>query len=248
MPIAVGANPRWSWRAAFIPSPFATTTVSVCRISMSGGREAITPPIKFRRLLLVPQLITGEEAQHRIRVQSLASILPLTWSVLLVGLIAAQIIRRSIFEQGFDRQIAVGIIPIFVAALTLFVIGISWGIPDYHGWAADEITPDDMHDILEHRFSHGWATIYPPLHFGVLSLASVPIYIANRVGLVDDTLETYSQLFFAGRIVSVAMALCHSRVRLSPDAGRVRTSLGAIRGDRDAARVAADLLFEDRES
>lgn len=166
------------------------------------------PTDQIPRLLLVPQLITGEEAQHRIRVQTLASILPLAWSVLVVGLIATQIIRRCTFQQRFDRQIAVDMIPIYAAALILFAIGISWGIPDYHGWAADEISPGEVQDILEHRFSHEWATNYPPLHFGVLSLASVPIYIAHRVGLLDDTLETYSQLFFAGRFVSVAMALC----------------------------------------
>lgn len=160
------------------------------------------------RLLLVPQLITGAEAQHRVRVHALASTLPLTWAVLVIGLIATRIICRCAFPHGIDRRTALEVIPLYIGALILFVAGLSWGLPDYRGWAVDEITPDQVQDILDHRFSQGWATTYPPLHFGFLSLVSIPAYVANAARLTDETLQAYSQRFVIGRVLSVAMALC----------------------------------------
>jgi PA14 domain len=166
------------------------------------------PTDQIPRLLLVPQLISGEEAQHRIRINRFGSTLPVIWSGLIAALIAAAIVRRCTFPAGFDRRIASEMVPLYLAALIVFVVGISWGLPDYRGWAVDEITPGRVEDILEYRFTHAWATIYPPLHFGVLSLAFVPVYAATAAGMMNDTLETYSGLFIIGRIVSIAMALC----------------------------------------
>jgi hypothetical protein len=165
------------------------------------------PTDQVPRLFLVPQLVSGEDAQHRIRIQALASTLPLTWSALGTAVVAMLIVWRST-SRDQDRRRALPLIAIYIAGLILFVAGISWGLPDYRGWAVDEITPGEVQDILEHRFGNQWATIYPPLHFGVLSLASTPIYAARAIGLLDDTLETYSQLFFAGRAVSAGMAIC----------------------------------------
>ena len=166
------------------------------------------PTDQIPRLLLLPQLITGAETEHRVWIQALASILPLTWAVLVVGLIATRIIRWSTFPRQLERRVARALVPLYAGALILFVAGLSWGLPDYRGWAVDEITPDQVQDILDHRFSHGWATTYPPLHFGFLSLVSVPAYAASAAGLTDDTLQAYSQRFIIGRVLSVGMALC----------------------------------------
>jgi len=188
------------------------------------------PTDQIPRLFLVPALITGEEAQHRMRVRTVTSVLPLTWTALVVGVIAAQVIRRCTFPDRLDRRNGLAMIPIYIAAVMLFVAGISWGLPDYRGWAVDEITPGEVQDILEHRFTHEWATIYPPLHFGLLSLAYVPVYAARAVGVMDDTLETYSQLFLAGRALSVAMAICILALvyRLTRDEHGHRAALFAV--------------------
>ena len=166
------------------------------------------PTDQIPRLFLVPQLVAGEEAQRRVRVQTLTSSLPVIWSFLVVGVIAAQIVRRCTFPERLDRRVALEMIPIYIAAVVLFASGISWGLPDDRGWAVDEITPGQVQDILEHRFSREWATTYPPLHFGLLSVVSMPVYGARAIGVMDDTLKTYSELFIVGRALSVGMGLC----------------------------------------
>jgi len=166
------------------------------------------PTDQIPTLFLVPQLVTGEEAQRRVRIQTLTSSLPVIWSVLLVGVVAAQIVRRCTFPDRLDRRVALEMIPLYMAAVLLFAAGISWGLPDYRGWAVDEITPGQVQDILDHHFSNKWATTYPPLHFGLLSVVSVPTYAAEAMGVMDDTLDTYSQLFIVGRVLSVGMGLC----------------------------------------
>ena len=166
------------------------------------------PTDQIPRLFLVPQLVAGEEAQSRVRIQTLTSSLPLIWSVILVGVIAVQIVRRCTFPERLDRRVALEMIPIYIAAVVLFASGISWGLPDDRGWAVDEITPGQVQDILEHRFSREWATTYPPLHFGLLSVVSMPVYGARAIGVMDDTLKTYSELFIVGRALSVGMGLC----------------------------------------
>ena len=35
----------------------------------------------------------------------------------------------------------------------------------------------------------------------------MPVYAAMAAGVLDDTLETYSELFIIGRVMSVAMAV-----------------------------------------
>jgi hypothetical protein len=123
-------------------------------------------------------------------------------------LIATSIIRHCAFPHRVGRGAALKMLSLYIGPLILFVAGLSWGLPDYRGWAVDEITPDQVQDILDHRFSHGWATTYPPLHFGFLSLVSIPAYAAHAAGLTDDTMQAYSQRFLIGRILSVGMALC----------------------------------------
>lgn len=188
------------------------------------------PTDQIPKLFLVPQLVTGEEAQHRIRIQRIASILPLTWSAVIAVVLAACVTWRCTFANRPRQPIAFEMLLVYVAALALFGTGISWGLPDYRGWAVDEITPGEVQDFLEHKLGNQWATIYPPLHFGVLSVASAPVYAARAVGLLDDTLATYSQLFRAGRAVSVAMAICILALvyRLTRDEHGHRSGLFAV--------------------
>ncbi len=159
------------------------------------------------RTLLVPHLISGEEAQRRIRLWRWSSRLPLIWSMTIIGAAAAFLVYRCTFAAGTDRRRGLEMLPIYAIAGAIFITGIWWGLPDYRGWAVDEITPGEVDDIVDHRFATGWATIYPPLHFAVLALASAPMLAADSAQLIDDTVDRYSQLFLIGRMVSVAMAL-----------------------------------------
>ena len=169
--------------------------------------QAYGPHDHIPASLLVPHLISGEETERRLDVWRWSSRLALLWSVTLIGVITAFVVYRCTFSATSDRRVALDMLPIYAVAAAIFIAGISWGLPDYRGWAVDEITPGQVDDILDHRFSMGWATIYPPLHFALLAFASIPARAADSVELAHDTVARYSQLFLIGRAVSLGMAL-----------------------------------------
>jgi hypothetical protein len=168
--------------------------------------KAYGPHDHIPRVFFVPHLISGEEANRRITSWRWSSRLPFIWSLIVISAVATFLIYRCTFT-GADRRRALEMVPIYAVAAAIFITGISWGIPDYWGWAVDEITPADVTDILDHRFATGWATNYPPMHFALLALASAPTLAADAVELTDDTVARYSQLFLINRGVSVGMAL-----------------------------------------
>ncbi len=102
--------------------------------------------------------------------------------------------------------------PKWLFALLLFSFllnlwGIYWGLPDYRGWAADEITPSYVLHAIETQFSHGWYEIYPPLHFYILALSSLPLALLDLLHVVDfHSYLSYTILFFFSRFISVLMA------------------------------------------
>ncbi len=169
--------------------------------------DAAHPHQQIPRLLLVPQLISADDVQRRTQVDRWSPALPLIWSAIAIGAVTMLIVYRCTFAGAIDRRIGVEMAVIYLAAAAVFTVGISWGLPDYRGWVVDEITPGQVEDILQHRFAGEWATKYPPVHFGLLALVSMPVYAAAAAGLVDDTLQMYSQRFLIGRALSVGMAL-----------------------------------------
>ncbi len=95
---------------------------------------------------------------------------------------------------------------ILMLSLILAVLGIWWGLPDYRGWAPDEIVPGRVVDGLNLYFSHGWFDRYPPFHYYLLSLIYSPFLILHDLHLIDlHQLTTYTMLFYLGRLLSVAM-------------------------------------------
>jgi 4-amino-4-deoxy-L-arabinose transferase-like glycosyltransferase len=84
--------------------------------------------------------------------------------------------------------------------------GINWGLPDYRGWAPDEVTPSYILNALQHRFIHGWHELYPPLHFYILGILYAPVYLFDLLNLLDfHSYTCYVLFFFLGRFVSVLM-------------------------------------------
>ncbi|MEP6918107.1 MAG: PA14 domain-containing protein [Acidobacteriota bacterium] len=181
-----------------------------------GGRQGFellwalgdATPTGVPRLLLVPQLVdAGDARRHRV-VSIAAEGLPLAWSVLLIASIAALIARRCLSGDAANRDLDRWMLLILIAAGVAFSLGVWWGLPDYKGWAPDELTPGEVADYLERWFSGEWATTYPPLHYAVVALFSAPVYAAGSLGLVDlNGLDGYTQRFLVGRMISVAMAL-----------------------------------------
>jgi 4-amino-4-deoxy-L-arabinose transferase-like glycosyltransferase len=84
--------------------------------------------------------------------------------------------------------------------------GIHWGLPDYRGWAPDEVTPSYILNALQHRFIHGWHELYPPLHFYILAILYAPVYLLDLLNLLDfHSYACYVLFFFLGRFISVLM-------------------------------------------
>ena len=96
----------------------------------------------------------------------------------------------------------------FVLGISFFVnvYGIWWGLPSFHGWAADEIIPSEVIDGINQKFSNGWHSTYPPFHYYLLALVYSPILLLEKLDLVDtESLPIYTVLFFLGRFLSVCM-------------------------------------------
>lgn len=90
----------------------------------------------------------------------------------------------------------------------LFGIGIGWGLPSFHGWALDEITPVKVMAGIDQSFSHGWHSEYPPLHFYVLSVFYLPLYLLQHLNVLEikTNFSLYTLLFYLGRLISVLLA------------------------------------------
>ncbi len=97
---------------------------------------------------------------------------------------------------------------VLMVSFILNIIGINWGLPSpsSRGWAADEITPSSVLNGLEMKFSNGWSSRYPPLHFYVLSAFYLPVYSLDALKIINiPNLSLNTIYFIIGRLVSVFM-------------------------------------------
>lgn len=97
---------------------------------------------------------------------------------------------------------------LLAGAAVLFLLGLTWGLPSWRGWAGDEIRPNQVAFAVHRAFSGGWHTKYPPFHFYVLALVQAPLRALAGIGPVPGKgLDLNSWLFVLSRLVSAAMAL-----------------------------------------
>jgi len=95
---------------------------------------------------------------------------------------------------------------ILAMSFVLFAAGLWWGLPDYRGWAPDEITPASVVDGLRLLFSNGWYDRYPPFHFYLLSLLYAPFLLLHKLHILDlRQMSSYTILFYLGRLLTVVM-------------------------------------------
>jgi 4-amino-4-deoxy-L-arabinose transferase-like glycosyltransferase len=107
-----------------------------------------------------------------------------------------------------DRSFRIAWLALLVGAAVLFLLGITWGLPSWRGWAGDEIRPNQVAAGLHRAFSGGWHTKYPPFHFYLLALVQAPLRALAGIGPVPTKgLGLNSWLFILSRGVSVVMAL-----------------------------------------
>ena len=95
---------------------------------------------------------------------------------------------------------------VLAMSFVLFAAGLWWGLPDYRGWAPDEISPANVVDGLRVLFSNGWQGRYPPFHFYLLSLLYAPLLLLHKLRVLDlRQMSSYAILYYLGRLLTVAM-------------------------------------------
>lgn len=98
------------------------------------------------------------------------------------------------------------LIAVLGLSLALYAWGLRYGLPNVYSWAQDEIIPAEVLEGAQQRFSGGWHSRYPPLHYGLLALAYAPVRWLSPPVLVAYDSITYERLFVTGRLLSLAMA------------------------------------------
>jgi 4-amino-4-deoxy-L-arabinose transferase-like glycosyltransferase len=95
---------------------------------------------------------------------------------------------------------------ILLLSAVLSLVGIWWGLPNFTGWAPDELIPSRVIRGMSQFFSHGWQDKYPPFHYYLISLLYLPFWILHRLQILDwSRLNVYTVLFYLARLLSAAM-------------------------------------------
>lgn len=165
-------------------------------------------PLRIPRVLFVPDVAPLPEVQRRILSSRLAPLALAACSLLLLAGAAAlgSLMLRRLFPLG--GRATVRSIVLWTAVSALFATGAWWGLPDDTGWAVDEITPGEVIVAVESRFSGGWATIYPPLHYAVLAALTAPYHFASALGIIDvGDIGVVTQMFLLTRSLTVLMGV-----------------------------------------
>jgi hypothetical protein len=184
------------------------------RYEDEGGRQLLElvwargagVPASIPPLYLLPEIRPFQETRARRLLTWAMPGVAIFWSsVILVA--AAVAVRRLVggLTPGRERSF----MPVVVAAAGVTLIcALWWGLPDFYGWAPDELGPGEVNDALARRFTGGWATIYPPLHYAVLALFTAPFHALAAGGLIElEELHVNTAVFIVQRLVSVVMAL-----------------------------------------
>ena len=113
-----------------------------------------------------------------------------------------EVVRAT--PQPEDRR-AFGLV--LLLAFGLLIWGLDWGLTE-SSWAADELRPDWVRDVLRQGFRSGWFDKYPWLHYGVLSLPVSAFELADRFGMLSaGSVASWAGQLALMRAVSVMMAL-----------------------------------------
>ena len=113
-----------------------------------------------------------------------------------------EVVRAA--PQPEDRR-AFGLV--LLLAFGLLIWGLDWGLTE-SSWAADELRPDWVRDVLRQGFRSGWFDKYPWLHYAVLSIPVSAFELADRLGMLPaGSVTSWAGQLALMRSVSVMMAL-----------------------------------------
>lgn len=95
---------------------------------------------------------------------------------------------------------------VLLLAFALLIWGLDWGLTD-SSWAADELRPDWVRDVLHQGFGSGWYDKYPWLHYAVLAVPVSAFDLADRLGILPaGSVASWAGQLALMRVVSVLMA------------------------------------------
>jgi hypothetical protein len=141
---------------------------------------------------------------------ALALAIPITWGALLLYIpfrAAAWWAWREVARAAPDPVDRRALALVLLLAFGLLIWGLEWGLTDW-SWAADELRPDWVRDVLHQGFGSGWYDKYPWLHYAVLAVPVSAFDLAGRLGILPvDSLASWAGQLALMRVVSVLMAL-----------------------------------------
>ena len=136
--------------------------------------------------------------------------IPLVWGSLLIYVparAAAWWAWREVVCAAPQREDRGGLALVLLLAFGLLVWGLDWGLTDA-SWAADELRPDWVRDVLRQGFGSGWFDKYPWLHYAVLAVPVSAFELADRLGILPvDSVASWAGQLALMRAVSVLMGL-----------------------------------------
>ena len=141
---------------------------------------------------------------------ALALAIPVAWAGLFLYLpfrVAAWWAWREVARAAPQPEHRRALTLVLLLAFGLLIWGLDWGLTD-SSWAADELRPDWVRDVLHQGFSSGWHDKYPWLHYAVLAIPVSAFELADRCGILPvGSVASWAGQLALMRVVSVLMAL-----------------------------------------
>ena len=114
---------------------------------------------------------------------------------------------RALVRHHMPEGVPSAVLAWLACVAVIYGVGIGWGWPG-PGWVPNELSVTELFNGVGDRFSGGWWSWYGPVHFYLLTLVSLPLYLWQSL----DGDAFYQHLGFdlvllIFRVVSVAMAV-----------------------------------------
>jgi hypothetical protein len=164
----------------------------------------------FSALVLALASVAAAWAVPRPMPLAVALAIPVAWASLFLYVpvrVAAWWAWREVARAAPRPEDRRAVAHVLLLAFGLLVWGLDWGLTDA-SWAADELRPDWVRDVLHQGFGSGWYDKYPWLHYALLAIPVSAFELADRLGLLSaGSVASWAAQLAVMRAVSVLMAL-----------------------------------------
>ncbi len=211
-----GTHPARAVRATIdLPAGFAAMRL---RYFQAGGDLTLqvyhTAPDGHRRRLSERDVVMTRAAAGSGRWlgvwRAVAVAIPVAWACLFLyvpvrvaGAVIGRVLGRLTPAPGDRWTLAA----VMLAAAGLAGWGLDWGLFG-GGWAADELPPAYVRDLIDRGLADGWFDKYPWMHYAILAIPVSAFELAGPFGiLAADSLASHAAQLAIMRAVSTLMAV-----------------------------------------